>query len=78
MSDEHSYLGNNLLKGLGVTHKFTKKEIEEYIKCQNDVIYFLENYAKIVHVDEGLVPFKMYDYQKKLVNAITETRSVIP
>ena len=28
-----NYLGNNLLKGLDVKHKFTKKEIEEYIKC---------------------------------------------
>jgi len=72
-----SYLGNNLLKGLGVSHKFTKKEIEEYIKCANDPIHFLESYVKIVHVDEGLVNFKMYDYQKKLVEAINENRNVI-
>ena len=72
-----SYLGNNLLKGLGVSHKYTKKEIQEYIKCANDPIHFLENYVKIVHVDEGLVNFKMYDYQKKLVEAITENRNVI-
>jgi|TARA_R110002167_G_scaffold193468_2_gene396053 hypothetical protein len=77
MAEDNSYLGNNLLKGLGVEHKFTKKEIEEYIKCKDDVIYFLENYVKIVHVDEGLVPFKMYDFQRKLVNAITENRNVI-
>ena len=77
MPEDNSYLGNNLLKGLGVAHKFTKKEIEEYIKCKDDPIYFLENYVKIVHVDEGLVPFKMYDFQKNLVNAITENRNVI-
>ena len=77
MADENSYLGNNLLKGLGVPHKFSKKEIEEYIKCKDDVIYFLENYVKIVHVDEGLVPFKMYDFQRNLVNAITENRNII-
>ena len=74
---EDTYLGNNLLKGLNVKHKFTKKEIAEYIKCHDDPIYFLENYVKIVHVDEGLVPFKMYDYQKKLVEAIIENRNVI-
>ena len=76
MADD-TYLGNNLLKGLGVRHKFTKEEIEEYIKCHDDPIYFLENYVKIVHVDEGLVPFKMYDFQKNLVNTITENRNVI-
>ena len=77
MPDNNSYLGNNLLKGLGVQHKFKKKEIEEYIKCKNDVIYFLENYVKIVHVDKGLVPFKMYPFQIELANAITENRNVI-
>ena len=77
MADENSYLGNNLLKGLGVPHKFTKKQVEEYIKCKDDVIYFLENYVKIVHVDEGLIPFKMYDFQRKLINAITDNRNVI-
>ena len=72
-----NYLGNSLLKGLDVKHKFTKKEIEEYIKCSNDPIYFLENYVKIVHVDEGLIPFKLYDFQKDLVGAITQNRNVI-
>ena len=77
MADDKSYLGNNLLKGLGVPHKFSKEEIEEYIKCKDDVIYFLENYVKVVHVDEGLIPFKMYDFQRNLVNAITNNRNVI-
>ena len=77
MADENSYLGNNLLKGLGIPHKFTKEEIGEYIKCKDDPIYFLENYVKVVHVDEGLVPFKMYEFQRKLVEAIIENRNVI-
>ena len=34
------YLGNPLLKRSDVQHKFTKKEIEEYIKCRDDSIYF--------------------------------------
>jgi len=77
MADENSYLGNNLLKGLGIPHKFTKEEIGEYIKCKDDPIYFLENYVKVVHVDEGLIPFKMYEFQRKLVEAIIENRNVI-
>ena len=72
-----SYLGNSLLKGCDITHNFTKKEVKEYIKCANDPIYFLENYVSIVHVDEGLIKFKMYDYQKELVKTITENRNVI-
>jgi hypothetical protein len=72
-----SYLGNSLLKGCDIPHKFTKKEIEEYIKCANDPVYFLENYVQIVHVDEGLMKFKMYDFQKKLIETITDNRNVI-
>ena len=64
MPEDNSYLGNNLLKGLGVEHKFTKKEIEEYIKCKDDPIYFLENYVKIVHVDEGRLHQQVFgDFQ---------------
>ena len=28
----------------------------------------MENYVQIVSLDEGLVPFKMYDFQKHIVS----------
>ena len=71
------YLGNPLLKRSDVQHKFTKKEIEEYIKCRDDSIYFLETHVKIVHVDRGLIPFSLYPFQKKLIQTINENRNVI-
>ena len=71
------YLGNPLLKRSDVQHKFTKKEIEEYIKCRDDSIYFLETHVKIVHVDKGLIPFSLYPFQKKLIQTINENRNVI-
>ena len=75
MSDQ--YLGNSLLKRADVQHNFTKEEIEEYIKCRDDILYFLENHVKIVHVDEGLIPFSLYPYQKKLITTISDNRNVI-
>ncbi len=75
MSDQ--YLGNSLLKRADVQHNFTKEEIEEYIKCRDDILYFLEHHVKIVHVDEGLIPFSLYPYQKKLITTISENRNVI-
>ena len=47
MPDNNSYLGNNLLKGLGVQHKFKKKEIEEYIKKYKRKIIQTPNSLKI-------------------------------
>lgn len=72
-----SYLGNSLLKASGVPLNFTKEEIEEYLRCADDPIYFIENYCKIVTLDHGLQPFKLYDCQKNKVKVIHENRKVI-
>lgn len=72
-----SYLGNSNLKASGVPLNFTKDEIEEYVKCADDPIYFIENYCKIVTLDHGLQSFKLYDCQKNKVKVIHENRKVI-
>ena len=72
-----SYLGNANLKASGVPLNFTKDEIEEYLKCADDPIYFIENYCKIVTLDHGLQPFTLYDCQKNKVKVIHENRKVI-
>ena len=72
MSEElvTSYLGNPNLKPAGIPHNFTEEQLEEYVKCSNDPEYFIENYIKVVHVDLGIVPFKLYDFHKTIVNTI--------
>jgi hypothetical protein len=74
MSSDQIYLGNPLLKKANVAHNWTKAEIKEYIKCKEDPVYFAVNYVKIVSVDEGLIPFRMYDFQKELVNRFHNNR----
>jgi hypothetical protein len=73
MSDS-VYLGNPLLKKANVSIQFTKDQVKEYIKCKEDPVYFALNYVKIVSVDEGLIPFKMYDFQKELVRKFHDNR----
>ena len=68
------YLGNPNLKKAGTPIQFTQEQIEEWIKCKNDPIYFAMNYIKIISLDEGLVPFEMYDFQKKILSDFHETR----
>lgn len=74
---QSGYLGNPLLKKAGTHEEFTKEQIAEYIKCSKDPVYFILNYVKIVNVDEGLVPFTMYDFQEKIVNTIHNNRFAI-
>ena len=74
MSQNEIYLGNPNLKKANTAINFTKKQVEEWIKCKQDPIYFTKNYVKIVSLDEGLVPFKMWDFQEKLIRNFHENR----
>ena len=72
-----AYLGNPNLKKVNTPVEFTKDEILEYQKCSADPLYFMENYVRIVSLDEGLIPFKMYPFQKKIVDTIHNNRFTI-
>ena len=72
--DAESYLGNINLKAAGVQTEFTKEQIEEYAKCVADPMYFIENFVKIVSLDEGLVQFEPYEYQKKMIHSMHNDR----
>ena len=74
MSNQDIYLGNPNLKKANTTVEFDAEQIQEFIKCKQDPIYFARNYIKIVSLDEGLVPFKMYDFQEKLISNFHNSR----
>ena len=71
------YRGNPNLKRLGVKISWTSKRIEEYLRCAQDPVYFTENYMKIINVDDGLVPFKLYDYQKEILRSFAANRFTV-
>jgi len=68
------YLGNPNLKKANTAIEFTKDQIEEFIKCKDDPVYFARNYIRIVSLDEGLVPFEPYAFQEKLISRFHENR----
>ena len=74
---ESVYLGNPNLKKANVSQEWTKDEIKEYAKCMKDPIYFIRTYIRIVSLDEGLVPFEMYDFQKEMVGTFHNNRFTI-
>ena len=76
-TDVNQYLGNPLLKKANVPVEFTKEQIQEYQKCMDDPVYFIQEHMKIVSLDEGLVPFKMYDFQKDMVKTFHDNRFTI-
>ena len=74
MATNDIYLGNPNLKKAGTEIQFTKKQIEEWVRCKKDPIYFATHYIKIISLDEGLVPFDMYDFQKRILQDFHENR----
>ena len=72
-----TYLGNPNLKRAHVPVGFSEHEVKEYMKCLEDPIYFIEQYVKIVHVDKGLIPFTMWDFQRNMVETFVKDRFVI-
>ena len=73
-SKKGGYLGNANLKPAGIGIEFTKDQVQEYMKCAQDPIYFIKKYVKVVSLDEGLVPFNLYDYQEEIVDAVHNNR----
>ena len=70
------YNGNPLLKKARKELSWTPEQILEMRRCKKDPIYFAERYIKIVHVDDGLIPIRLYDYQKEIITKITYNRRV--
>ena len=73
-NNEFGYLGNPNVKRDGVETSFTSEEIIEYQRCMEDPSYFAETYIKIISLDEGLVPFDLYDYQRKMFEQFKDNR----
>ena len=71
------YRNNPKLKPPGVDLQYTKEQLEEYIKCAKDPVYFCSKYVKVKTLDKGVMPFELYDYQQQFVKAIHENRFTI-
>ena len=76
IEDYKAYLGNVNLKRKGVKIEWTQEMVQEFMQCAKDPIYFAERYIQIVHVDHGLIPIDLYDYQREIIQKTTDSRRV--
>ena len=77
MAETIAYMSNPNLKRAGVKIEWTEEQVKEYLKCSEDPVYFALNYIRIVNVDEGLVPFKMWKFQKHMLETFHKNRFVV-
>ena len=71
------YNGNVKIKKTGIAQQFTPEQIEEYIRCKHDIIYFVKNYCKIIALGKGLQLLDLYEFQERMINAYNDRRFVI-
>jgi hypothetical protein len=76
MTTKTNYRDNPRLKRAGVVSQFTQEQLNEYRKCARDPVYF-SKYITIISLDDGIVPFNMYDFQKDMINTFNDNRFVI-
>ena len=76
-SELQNYKNNPRLKRVGREIPFKHSQIEEYIRCRDDVVYFLNNYFQIVTIDKGKQIINLWDYQEDIVNLVHQHRNVI-
>ena len=77
MTNDFTYLGNPNLKRANVQQEWTEEQVKEYARCMQDPLYFIQTYVQIVSLDEGLIPFKMYPFQKEMVGTFHKNRFTI-
>ena len=71
------YLGNALVKRDALKQNFTEEQIEEYVKCMEDPLYFAAKFIKVIAPSKGLISYKPYPYQKKMMKTFVDNRFCI-
>jgi len=69
----------------GVTKRASElnisEQMDEIIRCATNPIYFIETYLTIFDQTQGtaglIVPFKLFDFQKELINTYLDNRFVV-
>lgn len=72
-----TYLGNPNVRRSYVEKSMSAMQQSEFIKCRKSIIYFASNYIKIISVDDGLIQYKPYKFQKKLLKLYQKNRYTV-
>lgn len=77
IDNSKGYNGNVLLKRANQNIEWTPDLIQEWVKCSEDPLYFVENYMKIITLNEGLQTFKPYPYQREMIKSFVDNRYTV-
>lgn len=61
----------------GTTFNWSEEQLFEMARCEEDPIYFAENYFWIVSKDKGRIKLPLYDYQRDIITSIYENTEIV-
>ena len=59
------------LKAENILYQLTHEEIDEFHRCSQDIIYFVEKYCRFL-TDAGRRTVKLREYQKRILRALAK------
>ena len=77
-NNRKTYQGNDRLKAAGVPIAYEQWQIDEFKKCEQNYLYFIENYNYIVSLDsQDIQLIKLRDYQVHLLDTVHNNKFTI-
>lgn len=74
LQKHQTYLNNPLVKARDVELTLNEEQAFELYRCSQDIEYFFAKYLRIISIDDGIVPFILYDYQKEMLDLFKNNR----
>ncbi|MND22607.1 Terminase-like family protein [compost metagenome] len=68
------YLGDPDLRRAKTKLTMTPEMKTEWRRCRDDIVYFVKTYMRIVHVDHGMVLFKLWEFQERMLRNMEHNR----
>lgn len=68
-----AYKGNINLRDHNEVVQVTPEQINEIIRCSQDIFHFAEQYFYITHIDHGNIKIPLRDYQKRMLQSFVES-----
>jgi hypothetical protein len=69
------HAGNIELKAADLLYQLTPEEIDEFHKCSENIIYFVEKYCRFM-TDKGRRTVPLRNYQKKILKLLAEEKYI--
>lgn len=73
------YLGNKNLPSPNAEFDYASNPqwVKDIEKCRKNILYFAENFFYIVNLDRGKEKIQLYNYQKKILRSLRDSRFVV-